>query len=63
MQSGKQRDLLLEHISMGHLLAVEASTAHRMRAKMAVHVNISEILFLLPSHASLSEMDGGQDGR
>jgi hypothetical protein len=48
---------------MGHLLAVEASTAHRMRAKMAVHVNIGEILFLLPSHALSSEMEGGHDGR
>jgi hypothetical protein len=58
MQSGKQRDLLLEHISMGHLLAVEASTAHRMRAKMAVHVNVNEILFLLPTHSMSAELEG-----
>jgi hypothetical protein len=49
MQTGKQRDMLLEHIAMGHLLPLEVGTAYRMRAKMADHVTIAEVLFLLPS--------------
>jgi hypothetical protein len=49
MQTGQQKDMLLEHIGMGHLLPVEVSTAHRIRAKMAAHIDIEGILFLLPS--------------
>jgi hypothetical protein len=55
MQTGKQRDLLLEHISLGHLLPLEAATAHRMRKKVEAHVDVNEILFLLPSGDFMGE--------
>jgi hypothetical protein len=57
MKTGQQRELLLEHIGMGHLLPVEASTAHRVRAKMAAHVDIEAVLFLLSSGGELFHDD------
>jgi hypothetical protein len=57
MKTGQQRELLLEHIGMGHLLPVEASTAHRMRAKMAAHMLTStQFLFCGRVAASCSTM-------